>query len=486
MESYRIFNGQYKHLVQYQARHQPTESRTKYQYPVPETIFDCPPLSQEEEAAFIAKGEKAFKTFLDSVLKRDASFIWNFVGDYDGIRLMEGDIPGFKLEKPPYRAFGKITATLEEIAYLHAFETRDKCDFYRKHHAQDLLDMFPLYSFFERTPARPLKQMYIKWSALSSPVPIIKNRDFVFIEAQDEFRLSSGRRGWAFCQYSVDVPGVCHLQDSPLNLVRGSVSHMGCAYIETDIPGVLDAIYHISSDLKGAIPHWVRKIGMKHRARHLAHLNEYVRKARLNSRYIIPKPHSWPAPTSQRCTICDQLKGYQQIASCHSCGEVVCTRCSRKKLNLSKADTNERERICNNCLRKVRRDSLSDGSLSCPTPNSEASSESSTSLARFSYRSSSVGGGSDFDAIDAASVAWPGNKARQNSDPAAVDLSYVNAYGENLRKTKSLPLMTQPKRVVLFDPTAFQQQPTPVEDDDEGNATVIDESHIDSIMMTNR
>ncbi|EQC33863.1 hypothetical protein SDRG_08544 [Saprolegnia diclina VS20] len=462
-------------------------------FPVPESIFDVRPLTPTEEAAYIATGEKAFKTFLDAVLKRDPGMVWNFVGDYDGIQLLEGDIPGFKLDKNvvPYRAVGKITATLEEIAELHAFETRAKCDFYRNHHAQDLADMFPLFSFFDRTPAKPLKQMYIKWSVIESPVPVVKNRDFCFVEAQDEFRFSSGRRGWAFCQLSVDVPGVVNLQSSPLNLVRGALHHTGCAYIETDIPGVLDVIYHIASDFKGAIPHWVRKMGMKRRARHLAHVNEYVHKVRLSTRNLLPKTKSFykssntdddeidDDDTSGRCCyLCEQPRRFSRMRNCQSCGEAVCVRCSRKWRVPTKVNEHNLVRVCNLCSRKVRQDSISECCLA--TPNSDASSEASSW--RASFRTSSLGGGSDFDALDITPTPWA-NKSRQLSDPPTMDISYVNLYGADLRKTKSLPVLTAPPaRIVLFDPATFAAHETPVEADDEGDASVVDD--LDTFLLS--
>ncbi|OQR85181.1 hypothetical protein ACHHYP_12165 [Achlya hypogyna] len=463
------------HITQAPMRPSLAQQLSRYPtgYPVPESIFDNPPLTPTEEAAYIATGEKAFKTFLDAVLKRDPGILWNFVGDYDGIRLLEGDIPGFKLDKNvlPYRALGKINATLEEIAALHAFETRAKCDFYRHHHAQDLADMFPLYSFFERTPTKPLKQMYIKWSVIESPVPIVKSRDFVFIEAQDEFRFASGRRGWAFCQVSVDVPGVQNLQDSPLNLIRGQLHHTGCAYIETNIPGVLDVVYHIASDFKGAIPHWVRKIGMKRRARHLAHLNEYVHQMRLSTRKLLPTTIE---PSDERCCyLCEQPARFSRMRQCQSCGEAVCSRCSRKWRLPTKTQSDDTVQICNICSRKVRLGSFSEGNLA--TPGSEASSEST----RFSFRTSSLGGGSEFDALDLTPTPWA--KARQNSDPAAVDLSYVNMYGNSdLRKTKSLPTLAP--RVVLFDPSAFATRETPEEVDEDLEAAVVDDHQLDAFL----
>ncbi|OQS02846.1 hypothetical protein THRCLA_04823 [Thraustotheca clavata] len=333
-------------------------------YPLEDNFFRCPKLSASQQQHYLEQGDKILRTFLDKTLKRDESMRWSFVGEYDGVRLLEGDIPGLKLDKStvPFRAVTKIHATLEEIADMHAFETRALCRRFVQNYAHDVLDMITLHNLLERTPNRPLKQVYIKWSVCESPVPMIKDRDFVYIESQDIFKLSSGRRGWALCQNSIELPYVGSLQKTPLQAIRGTLNHTGSVYIETDTPGVLDVIYHISSDMKGNIHHWVRKQAMKRRARHVAVLNDYIHENRLAQVELKAKSELYATQNHQQvqdnpvhnCSLCERGLRPQQVRFCQSCAEPVCSSCSRKWRLPNMATDQPSVRICNICSAAVR------------------------------------------------------------------------------------------------------------------------------------
>ncbi|KDO28523.1 hypothetical protein SPRG_06381 [Saprolegnia parasitica CBS 223.65] len=348
-------------------------------YPLDDNFFRVPPLSLAARQSFLDQGDKILRTFLDKTLKRDESMRWSFVGEYDGVRLLEGDIPGLKLDKSitPFRAVTKIHATLEEIAEMHACATRAQCKRFIHNYAHDVLDLITLHSLIERSAAHPLKQVYVKWTVCESPVPIIKDRDFVYLESQDLFKLSSGRRGWALCQNSIELPYVQSLQKTPLQAVRGTLNHTGSVYIETDTPGVLDVIYHISTDMKGNIHHWVRKQAMKRRARHVAALNDFVHQARLASVALKSEAELYtPSSTMvvHNCSLC--MRDLARARFCQSCAEPVCSRCSRKwRLPNTPADQPS-VRICNVCSSAVRSGRLTsdDGHSSAP---SEVSSNGS-------------------------------------------------------------------------------------------------------------
>ncbi|OQR86611.1 hypothetical protein ACHHYP_10358 [Achlya hypogyna] len=308
---------------------------TKRQYPLPADYFRCPELTPEERAYFVALGDKTFAAFLEkTVVAPDTSVRWRSAGRHHGVRLLEAHGRRFDQGVVPFRAIAKVHGTLQEVAALHDFDSRDKCLRYLRQHdaTADLLDVIPLYTFIERSPAAPsLHQVYVKWVAMESPVPMIHDRDYLYLETQNEFFLPSGQRGWAYVQHSITLPSVPPLRNhTGLNLVRGSLYHTGCIFLESDeTPGVLDVTYHIASDFKGAMPQWVRRLGLKRRAQNVAKVNDLIHEARLSACRMRTQLECRPTITSKHCHLCDRSFALRRPRNCHACGHVVCSRCSK-------------------------------------------------------------------------------------------------------------------------------------------------------------
>ncbi|KDO21047.1 hypothetical protein SPRG_13838 [Saprolegnia parasitica CBS 223.65] len=310
---------------------------TKRQYPLPADYFRCPALTHDERAYFIQLGDKTFHTFLEkTVTKPDPSLEWRSAGRQHGVKLLEAhSTSGHRFDHGilPFRAIAKVTGTIEEVAALHDFDTRDKCLTYMNQYDSmgDVLDIIPLYTFIERSADLPsLHQVYVKWVACASPVPMIHDRDYLYIETQNEFILESGQRGWAYCQHSITLPSVPPLRNhTGLNLVRGSLYHTGCVFLESETPGVLEVTYHIASDFKGAMPQWVRRLGLKRRATNVAKVNDFIHEQRLSACRMRTQLECRPTLHSKHCHLCDRSFALRRPRNCHACGEVVCSRCSK-------------------------------------------------------------------------------------------------------------------------------------------------------------
>ncbi|OQR85180.1 hypothetical protein ACHHYP_12162 [Achlya hypogyna] len=308
----------------------------KPHYPVPTGFFRCPPLPEAETAHYLDLGDKVLRKFLKKTLLPDPSVVWRPTGEADGVELFAGESTTSKLGKGviQYRAKARLHATLDEVSALHAFESRKRCYEYTQLYNHDILDMITLYNCLPRSDAHPLRQVYVKWTAMQSPVPFIHDRDFCFVEAQDTFSLTSGLRGWAFCQHSIALPWCPPLHDTQLKLVRGSIYHTGCVFLETATPGVLDVIYQLATDLKGSIPSYVRKLALRRRARKITVISDFVHARRLMQVPMKTRDELMDTTRSKQCYLCDKpFFGLAKRHNCHGCGEPLLAAFSRECVN---------------------------------------------------------------------------------------------------------------------------------------------------------
>ncbi|EQC33865.1 hypothetical protein SDRG_08546 [Saprolegnia diclina VS20] len=344
-------------------------------YPLRDDAFVCPPPMPSQVAHYTQLGETTFDQFLESTLTKPSATSWDHVATYDSVALYKGTVPiNADSLVVPYRAVTTARATIEEIAHIHSFETRAQCAHFTKHYAEDILDMFTLYSFLPRTKQDPFKQVYLKWTACASPMAAVSNRDFTYLECQDAFETPAGRRGWAFCQVSVDLPFLPSLETSALALVRGQLLRTGCVFVETATPGVVDVIYHICADLKGHIPQWTYKLGMKTRALSVLHIEKNVTRLRLSAQQMRAKAAATKLPRpGVHCSVCTKPFRFHRVHHCRSCAKAVCSKCSQKYKLPSMDDL---VRVCVRCSEAVRYGPASDLVVSgYGTPRSDASSE---------------------------------------------------------------------------------------------------------------
>ncbi|EQC33823.1 hypothetical protein SDRG_08506 [Saprolegnia diclina VS20] len=328
-------------------------------FTLPRGVFQTPELSPETKATLRERGHDLLRTFVASVTKKQHNaLVWDPVGDAHGVSLFQATDPSTSDKNVmQYRALAKINATLDEVARLHCFDTKAQCDQYRRHLAHDVLGLLPLYVLSEPTSSdATTSRMYIKWSVIQSPVALIKDRDFTYLETQDAFVLESGRRGWAYCQSSISLPGCPALPQ--YDVVRGHLANSGCVFLETERPGTLDVIYHLGTDVHGNVPHFVRQMAIKRRGKSIARLDKYIHEMRLGQLPIHAKSAMHHGPPPKSCATCFVSFRFRASKICQSCGQVVCAKCSRKwslhVLQHSKVDV----RICHVCSLAVR-----DGSM---------------------------------------------------------------------------------------------------------------------------
>ncbi|OQS05382.1 hypothetical protein THRCLA_02474 [Thraustotheca clavata] len=353
-------------------------------FTLPRGVFYTPPLTAKERAEYIARGRSELREFIASVVKKQDSYVWDPLGDSHGVSLFQAYDPKHKADKSmmQYRALAKIDASLEEIAELHCFDTKEGCDQYRQYYAHDILDMVTLYTLLEKSPTHPLEQIYIKWSTFQSPVAVIKHRDFLYLETQDAFILENGRRGWAFCQSSIEIETCPQL--TQYDIVRGALNRTGCVFMETEHPGRLEVIYHVAVDPKGSVPQWVRQMSIKRRGKSIMRLDSYIHEMRLSHLPMQAKLSGPVGPFPKHCATCNVSFRFRASKICQSCSKVICSKCSRKwslpVLQNAKADV----RVCHACSLSVR-----DGSFWESSRETTSSSSSSIQLKSLERENSS-------------------------------------------------------------------------------------------------
>ncbi|EQC39431.1 hypothetical protein SDRG_03634 [Saprolegnia diclina VS20] len=341
-------------------------------YPLSSTFFGCMPLTPQRLHGFRDDGDAMIDAFASMVLTPDdRSMLWRDMGTHDGAQLFEGDILGLNLHKAgvtPFRGVAKICGTtIDEVAQLYRFETRDDCvEFVELHQRDVLLDLMTLYTLHERTPESPFKQTYIQWAAASSPLPaLIRARDFVFLEAQDEILLPSGKRAWVSCQQSIALDSVPCLADTTLQLARGHLHQSGLLVMETDRVGELDVIYHFAADLKGRMASWARKMLFKRRMLAVSSLYDSIQKLRFSHQPLKTQHEChWEVPKAasyyKSCALCYATSRFKKLECCQSCTQAVCNKCSRVwQLQKVAVHGEGKARICSACATSYRSYALS-------------------------------------------------------------------------------------------------------------------------------
>ncbi|OQR95187.1 hypothetical protein ACHHYP_00253 [Achlya hypogyna] len=350
-------------------------------YPLSNTFFGCLPLLPQRLASFQQEGEMMIQEFARAVLTPDdRTMLWRDIGTHDGAQLYEGDILGLNLHKAcitPFRGVTKICGTtIEEVAALHAFKTREDCIQHVELHQRDvLLDLMTLYCLHDRSPEAPFKRMYIQWAACASPLPqLIRARDFVYLEAQDEIILPSGRRAWVSCQQSIELDSVPSLADTTLQLVRGELHRSGLIIMETDRIGELDVVYNFAADLKGRMACWARKMLFKRRMCAVTSLYDSIQKLRFAHQPLKTQEEcQWEVPKAasyyKSCALCYAVSRFRRLECCQSCTQAVCGKCSRVwTLHKAAVRGEGKARICSACATAHRSYALNRHYTVCGSP----------------------------------------------------------------------------------------------------------------------
>ncbi|RHY10705.1 hypothetical protein DYB36_004435 [Aphanomyces astaci] len=297
-------------------------------FPVPQDFIYCPPLGKDERANLVNLGENSLIDLVRSSKLHSGAIKWTMDSDENGIQIFHGEDPNGPTEVTLLAGVTEVLATFDEIAALFRQETKEAYAEYTKLFAKDTLDSAHLYTISTATPDRPRHFMGVRWVVIGSPYPLLANRDLCYLECQDDFEIN-GKRGWGRSMTSISLP-CCPDFEGHLGTIRATFIRSGFVVHESKRPGYLQVIHALQIDLKGRVPQWVVKIGMKKRARSIGDFDKYLREKRLSAKPYLRDQDLVPKSSRFKCFLCQSKFGtFSTKVRCRKCGEVVCGKCNK-------------------------------------------------------------------------------------------------------------------------------------------------------------
>ncbi|KAJ0395573.1 hypothetical protein P43SY_000681 [Pythium insidiosum] len=337
---------------------------------LPADFFQCPELSDAERRSLVQMAQESARSLVESTRCRDGPVRWIEAGVHRGVQMYKGEARDLTLSAGGQvnYACGATTlqATLEEVVDFFDHSTTEKVKEYAATQ-DDWLDGVVLYSLVAPDHANNfMHQITAKWSCISMPSAIIKDRDFVTLECQDVFTDTTGRRGWVRAYQSITLACCPNLQ-SELGLVRGTMHNSGFVFVESEREGFLDCVFSAQVNLNGnlVLPSSLHFLGMKRRLGAVGLLGRLLKERRLGKLAFLSDLELVPAEQRTHCRVCNAKFGMmKRKGRCRRCGEVVCSSCSRKlDINLPKHGL-KRIRVCTNCCESTEKEALESMSIS--------------------------------------------------------------------------------------------------------------------------
>lgn len=328
--------------------------------PLAEDFFAPPLLSQKEKSYLVRKACEAAQELVERARSADGPIQWRHVEKADDVQVYAGQprgAPSASTTSLSMCAVMSVPGTVKEVAALFDLSTtRQLKQFVARHGAQSLFyDAVVLHTLAPRTREKPLHQVTAKWMAIKTPRGM-EDRDFCYLECQDKFIDSLGRKGWVLCQHSIKLPG-CDDLSREYGLVRGSIYHSGLIVVEAEQKrGYVDIIHVLQMNLKKNAP--MPPSFLRDRVLVVARVRAMMRAKRLNEQRYLSDLELVPKKYRSRCTVCQDSFSLLLLRklNCRKCGEVVCGACS-KEFTIESAqirtDTPVKLRICMKCYQVV-------------------------------------------------------------------------------------------------------------------------------------
>ncbi|EGZ14934.1 hypothetical protein PHYSODRAFT_505850 [Phytophthora sojae] len=236
--------------------------------------------------------------------------------------LCEGSIPG-KLEDV---MFGVISPTLESMRLKASY-------------IDDISSASVLSTIVKPTPEDPLQSLELKWMQLDLPLrstKMVKNRDFVYMEATGIMRTEDGEEIGYHIQHSIGLPQAPELP----NLVRGNC-HL-CAFFrqERDLSVEMYATGACEPGgpvLKSLLLHPIASMLLA--CTEYAHCGEMKKLSWIMEHRNAQKKQMGAKRNDDKCVSCSTSVSHSRIGklsttrgSCKLCFQAVCRSCRVRKL----------------------------------------------------------------------------------------------------------------------------------------------------------
>ncbi|KAF0701061.1 Aste57867_8507 [Aphanomyces stellatus] len=317
-------------------------------FPLPPNFFRCPLLTADESDYMTNLARKSLIDLVRHSRLDGGPIKWTLESDESGLQIFSGADPTAHSDMRFLASTTEVMATIDEAASLFRLDTTELFREYCRMFAKDLMDAASLYTLATPTSDNPRHYIGVKWTCIESPAPLVKPRDWCYLECQDDFETADGQRGWARSLHSVKLPCCPDLQNS-LGVVRASFYRTGYVFLETNRPGYLQVIHAVQVDFKGNVPSWVVQLGMKKRARSIGDIDKFLREKRLSAEKFLLDHELVSKSSRSKCFLCHKKYGaFTKKHSCRRCGEVVCSGCS-KHWNVDVNGHRINLRVCSAC-----------------------------------------------------------------------------------------------------------------------------------------
>ncbi|OQS04010.1 hypothetical protein THRCLA_03708 [Thraustotheca clavata] len=317
-------------------------------FPVSPTFFKCPPLSEDESSYITRLGQKSFVDLIELAQLQVGSIQWTLDSDEEGLQIYIGNDLLSQTNMIYLCSITEVFATIDEAAGLFRLATTPEFKEYSRNFATDLIDQASLYTITTPSIHQPRHYVGVKWIVLESPYPMVSNRDWCYLEYQDDFE-RDGVKGWARSFNSIKLSCCPDLEQS-LGLVRATFHRSGFVFLESKRKGYLQVIHMLQMDLGGNVPEFIVRAGMKRRAKSIINIDLYLRQKRLSQGTFLQGHQLIDPQKRSKCFLCHEKFGvFGTKHNCTKCGEVTCKKCSKRWDIMAPSGTRRLLRVCSAC-----------------------------------------------------------------------------------------------------------------------------------------
>ncbi|TMW67814.1 hypothetical protein Poli38472_007486 [Pythium oligandrum] len=307
-------------------------------------------LSKKEKSYLIRRAKESSMSLIEHANTLEGPVQWVYKGKHRGIQMYRGEGSATLSEEADQLEYlcGVTTmmGTLEEVSEYFDQSTTPRM---RMKKADDVVDCAVIYSLIAGNTVNPFHRVSVKYCAYDSVVSMSRKRDFCYLECQDTFRHTSGRRGWVLSMHSIKLPCCPEVP----GYVRGSMYHSGFVFIESERPGYMDVLHSLQLNFKGngRMPTMVLNNALKRRLRDLIHISREIQVARVANHTLLNEKELVPKNLRSTCVLCSR-KFWLLLRKtrCRVCGEVVCQACA-PEIDWEGPDHNgqSKTRVCIRC-----------------------------------------------------------------------------------------------------------------------------------------
>nr|CCA18399.1 adherance factor putative [Albugo laibachii Nc14] len=325
-----------------------------------------PELQPEEVQYLIKKANESCAAVIRHAETLTRHKKWQSVGKYRGISLYRGNDarlgnmttsndssqPSGVAKIPQSESLSgvvTIVGSIEDVAKYFDQQTTSEI---RRKQLDDVLDTSVLYPIISGKPNAPFYRVAVKYIAWEAPSSWTRGRDFCYIECQNTFRHSSGRRGWVLSMHSIQMPA-CPERSG---VVRCSVYNSGYVVVESTKPGCLDILHILQLNFKGHLPAFLVLQALKRKMGNLLQIRRELLFSRIQHRTILQHQELAPKNARTTCNCCSRKFSsfFARKTRCRICGQVVCHACA-PLMDYKSVDKHgnviNKTRICTSCFR---------------------------------------------------------------------------------------------------------------------------------------